>query len=200
LRAADLAIWDVTRGAWHVEPSPHQVFVGGSATEPRLSTSVLVDGAAIPPRDPSRVVPAVDHDDYAGITLVDAAPTAGDAVAATEPGGWIAFHDIDLRSDPSSCRLALARAAAGTAAVTLRLDDPLGGPVIADATAVCVGGPYEWSVVSVPVTGATGRRDLYVVFEEPDTRLRDLVFTVDSPPFTVDSPADHDGPFPVDTR
>jgi beta-glucosidase len=83
--------------------------------------------------------------------------------------------------------------------VTLRLDDPLGGPVIADATVVCVGGPYEWSEVSVPVLGAAGRRDLYVVFEEPDTRLRELMFTVDSPPFTVDSPADHGvGPFTVD--
>ena len=201
LRAEDLAIWDVTRGARHVERSPHQVFVGGSATEPRLSTSVLVDGTVIPPRDPTRVTRAADHDDYAGVTLVDAAPSAGDAVAATEPGGWIAFHDTDLGSDPGSCRLALARTHAGTAAVTLRLDDPLGGPVIATATVTCVGGPYEWSAVSVPVLGAHGRRDLYVVFEEPDTRLRELMFTVDSPPFTVDSPADHaDGPFTVDTR
>src|SRR4029453_10983658 len=83
LRAADLAIWDVTRGAWHVEPSPHQVFVGGSATEPRLSTSVFVEGTVIPPRDPSRVTSAADNDDYAGVTLVDAAPAAGDAVCAT---------------------------------------------------------------------------------------------------------------------
>jgi beta-glucosidase len=182
LRAEELAIWDVTRGAWHVERSPHQVFVGGSATEPELSTSILVEGSVIPPRDPATLIRAVDHDDYAGVTLVDAAPSAGDAVAATEPGGWIAFHDVrfpDGTAGPASCRLALTRVGVGTADVTLRLDDPLGGPVVATVAVGCDGDPYTWTAVDVPVPGAEGRHDLYVVFEEPDTRLRDLVFAVD---------------------
>jgi beta-glucosidase len=179
LRAEELAIWDVTRGAWHVERSPHQVFVGGSATDPELSTSILVEGTAIPPRDPARLIRAVDHDDYAGVTLVDAAPAAGDAVAATEPGGWIAFHDVLFPDGAATCRLSVTRVGAGTAAVTLRLDDPLGGPVLATVAVACDGDPYAWTAVEVPVPGAGGRRDLYVVFEEPDTRLRDLVLVVD---------------------
>jgi beta-glucosidase len=67
----------------------------------------------------------------------------------------------------------------GPATVTLRLDDPLGGPVLATVAATCGGGRYRWCAASAPVSGAVGRRDLYVVFDEPGTGLRDLVFTDD---------------------
>jgi beta-glucosidase len=123
---------------------------------------------------------AVDHDDAAGVALVDASPVDGDAVRAVEAGGWVAFHDVDLAAAPSACRLTLARAATtvdGPATVTLRLDDPLSGPVLATVAANCHGGRYHWCAAAAPVSGAAGRRDLYVVFDEPGTGLRDLVFT-----------------------
>jgi len=173
LRAADLAIWDVTRGRFHVERSPHLVLVGG------LCATLFVAGCDIPPRDPGVLTRAVDHDEAAGVALVDASPVDGDAVRAVEPGGWVAFHDVDLRAGPGACRLSLARGAPGEAAVTLRLDDPLGGPVLATVRAACPDGRYQWCPVSAPVAGGTGRRDLYVVFDEPGTELRDLVFTDD---------------------
>jgi beta-glucosidase len=192
IRTSDLAIWDVTRGAFHVERSPHLVFVGGSAVDPGLCATFTVEGTDVPPRDPARPMRAVDHDDAAGVALVDASPVDGDAVRAVEAGGWVAFHDVDLSAAPSTCRLTLARAeddsaSAAPAAVTLRLDDPLGGPVLATATAACSGGRYDWCAASAPVFAAVftavfaaaGRRDLYVVFDEPGTGLRDLVFTDD---------------------
>ena len=61
--------------------------------------------------------------------------------------------------------------------MTLRLDDPLGGPVLATVWAAVPGGRYQWCSVSAPVADVTGRRDLYVVFDEPGTELRDLGFT-----------------------
>jgi beta-glucosidase len=152
------------------------VFVGGSAAEPRLSATFTVDGSDIPPRDPARPLPAADNDDSAGVVLVDASTVDGDAVRATEPGAWVAFHDVDLDAGPPACRLTVARAAPGPAGVTLRLDDPLGGPVLATVRAACPGGRYGWHPVAAAVPAVRGRRDLYVVFDEPDTCLRDLAF------------------------
>jgi beta-glucosidase len=176
VRAADLAIWDVTRGRFHVERSPHLVLVGG------LCATLSVEGTDIRPRDPSLLVRAADHDDAAGVALVDASPVDGDAVRAVEAGGWVAFHDVDMTSAGPACQLTLARAAPGPAAVTLRLDDPLGGPVLGSVRVACPGGWYDWHAVDAPVTApitaaGPGRRDLYVVFDEPGTGLRDLVFT-----------------------
>jgi beta-glucosidase len=189
VRAADLAIWDVTRGRFHLERSEHLVLVGGSAAEPRLCAPLDVRGTDIPPRDPTRHIEATDHDDYAGVLLVDASLVDGDAVAAAEPGGWIAFHDMDFSAAPTTGSLAVARVPAGPAVLTLRLDDPLGGPVIGTARASCAGGPYDWTPVVTPLAPVTGRRDLYVVFDEPGVRLRSLSFmrrprlrSADAPP------------------
>jgi beta-glucosidase len=89
---------------------------------------------------------------------------------------------MDFSAGPTAGWLTVARATDGPAVLTLRLDDPLGGPVIGTARASCQGGPYGWTPVVTPVAPVTGRRDLYVVFDEPDVRLRDLSFGVDPEP------------------
>jgi beta-glucosidase len=172
----DLGFWDVTRSTFVVERATHAVSIGPSSVDIRVRATVDVDGEEIAARDAWRPIGAADHDEAAGATIVDAAPEQGDAVAATEPGGWVLFSDVAFDAAPESVRVVLSRAATGPAEVTLRLDDPLDGPVIATVTADCSGGRYGWTEVVAPVLGADGRRDLFAVFGAAGVHLRELTF------------------------
>jgi beta-glucosidase len=177
LSAKDLAFWDVTRDRYVVEAATHVLMVGRSSADIRLCAPLEVAGEQIPARDPMRrPLAAVDHDDYAGITLLDADPDSGDAVVAIEAGGWIAFEHVDFTTEPVACRLRVSRTGDGPAGLTLRLDDPLEGEVIGSVAAICTGGRYGWADVEAPIRSAAGVRDLYVVFDAPGVNLRTLSF------------------------
>jgi hypothetical protein len=89
--------------------------------------TVTVDVANRSDRDGDEVVqlytrqrdPAVDADAYAGVTLVDADRTDGDAVLATADGGWIAFHGVAFGRGLTGCTARLSAARPGQAAILL---------------------------------------------------------------------------------
>ena len=60
--------------------------------------------------------------------------------------------------------------------MTLRLDDPLRGPVVATLTVPPTLDRYDWARVSAPVGEATGVHDLYLVFDAAGTRVAELSF------------------------
>jgi beta-glucosidase len=186
LRAADLAFWDVTRRRPVVEAARHKVLVGRSSTDIAQTATLTVRGERIPPRDPfAGPLWAIDHDDYAGVVLLDETRTAGDAVAAEEAGAWVAFEGVDFSGPVARWRARVARPAesgpdagadAGTAAVTLRLDDPLAGPVVGSADVPHTGGRYSWADVGGSIGSADGVRDLYLVFEVAGILVSRLTF------------------------
>ncbi|HEY2670894.1 MAG TPA: glycoside hydrolase family 3 C-terminal domain-containing protein [Rugosimonospora sp.] len=177
LDAADLAFWDVTRQRFVVERASHTVLVGRSSADIRCAATLDVAGETVPPREAlGRTVCAVDFDSYAGITLRDADPERGDAVTATEPGAWISFDATDFGDGAAECAAELSRIGGGPVRVTLRLDDPLDGPVIGALAATCRSGRYEFASAHTPLRGAAGVRDLYAVFEAPGVTLRTLTF------------------------
>ena len=186
LRAADLAFWDVTRRRPVVEAARHKVLVGRSSTDIAQTATLTVRGERIPPRDPfDGPLWAIDHDDYAGVVLLDETRTAGDAVAAEEAGAWVAFEGVDFTGPVTRWRARVARPAesgpdagaeAGTAAVTLRLDDPLAGPVVGSADVPHTGGRYSWAGVGGSIGSADGVRDLYLVFEVAGILVSRLTF------------------------
>jgi beta-glucosidase len=157
----DLAFWDVTRGRRVVERARHSVLVGASSADIRLAASVDIEGEQIPPRAADHLA-AIDHDDFADVLLRDATPVLGDAVESNWSGGaWIAFHAVALPGP----RLGRARVRADyPASITLRLDDPRDGPVMARLEAPA-GGRYDWADVEFASDAPAGVRDLYAVFE-----------------------------------
>lgn len=166
----DLAFWDVTRNRFVVEDAPHVLMVGRSARDIRLSAPLRVPGERIPPRDPyAGPIRAVDHDEYDGITLVDASRESGDAVRAREAGGWIRFQAVDFGTGASSC--VITAGSTDGAVVTLRLDDPLFGEVAGTVPVPPVADKYETAKVTCALDGAAGLRDLYVVFENEGVTL-----------------------------
>jgi beta-glucosidase len=184
LRAADLAFWDVTRRRPVVESARHKILVGRSSTDIAHTATLTVRGARIPPRDPlAGPLWMIDHDDYAGVLLRDETRANGDAVAAAEEGAWVAFEGVDFTTPVTRWRARVARPAepgpdpgTGTAAVTLRLDDPLAGPVVGSADVPYTGGRYSFLDVGGSIGSAEGVRDLYLVFEVAGILVSRLTF------------------------
>ena len=163
VHASDLAFWDVTRNKWVVERSPFQFMVGSSSADIAAQATLQVNGDVIPPRDLSVPTQAQNFDDYQGAQLVDQSKASGTAVGA-DAGQWIEFAGADLRHGPATFTAQVARAAAGTAQIQIRLDDPANGPVIGTATVSSTGDVYTYTTTTAPLTRVHGVHDVYLVF------------------------------------
>ena len=181
LRAADLAHWDVTHDGYTVEQARHTVAIGRSCTDLRLWTSLDVLGESVAPRGPlDRLLRAVDHDEYAGTVPTPDGPHGG-AVAADESGGWIRFSGIDFGTGVTglTARVGDRGRPGGNASLTLRLDDPLTGP-IAGTVPIPAGVAPGWNEVSGRWHGGvTGVRDLYLLFDAPGATVSWLAFAAE---------------------
>ncbi|MET8048487.1 glycoside hydrolase family 3 C-terminal domain-containing protein [Streptosporangium sp. NPDC005286] len=174
LDVRELAFWDVTRGRFVVEDASHKIMIGGSARDIRLCASFHVDGERIPPRDAfAGPIAAVDHDEYDSVAFVDAARVSGDAVRSTAEGAWIVFRSVDLGKGAASCSVSATSAEGGV--ITLRLDDPLYGPVVGDLP-VPRAGRHDLTEVRAGLAEQGGVHDLYVVFENMGITVAALSF------------------------
>ena len=108
------------------------------------------------------MVRAVDFDDYAGVRLVDETKARGDAVGL-DGGDWLLYRDANLGAGARTFQAQVARASAGGTALQVRLDDPMTGPVVGTVQVPSTGGVYAYTTVRASVTGAAGRRDVYLV-------------------------------------
>ncbi len=179
LRAADLTHWDVTRGRYVVEAARHTVGVGRSCTDLVLTTTLTVRGEPVGRREPlAGPLWAADHDEYTGIEpLADGG--SGAAVSAREPGGWIRFADVDFGTGVAglTARVGDQRPGGDGATLTLRLDDPISGPVAGTVSIPTTGDRCAWREVSGQWHGgATGVRDLYLLFDAPGATVSWLTF------------------------
>ncbi|GGS82236.1 sugar hydrolase [Planobispora rosea] len=170
----ELAFWDVTRDRFVVEDAPHKVMVGRSARDIRLCAPFHVSGERIPPRGArTGPIPAVNHDEYDGVTLVDAAKVSGDAVRSAVDGAWILFREVDLGSGAAACAIEATSTEGGV--LTLRLDDPLYGQAAATFP-VPRAGRYDLDRVRAVLAEAHGVHDLYLVFENAGITVSRLAF------------------------
>ncbi|MBB2923779.1 glycoside hydrolase family 3 C-terminal domain-containing protein [Cellulomonas cellasea] len=183
VRVADLAVWDVTRGALVVEPGRYVLHAGASAADLPVSAEVDVTGDPVAPRaalaGPLR---ATDFDDHDGIELAERTRDAGDAVQVPRGRGSAAvtLRDVDARG-ATRLELAVARTAAGAAGVRVEVRDGSDAwTVAASADVPPDGGRHDWSTVE-GVRGpawdvlAGGVADLRIVLTGA-ARLAELTF------------------------
>ena len=189
LPVSSLAFWDVATHRMTVDPGNYEVMAGSSSAAIRESTVLTIRGWRPAPRPViGSTVQAADFDDYDGITLVDAMPADGDAVAladgdavgsAGDGAGWILLRAARLADGasaiPASASLAgggsgrltvtarVAREEPGEASLELWCDHPADGQFLGSLTIPCTGGRYSWTEVSADLVAAEGVRDLYIV-------------------------------------
>ncbi|MCW2136393.1 glycoside hydrolase family 3 protein [Actinoplanes cyaneus] len=197
LDVAELAFWDVTRSRWVVEQAAHTIAVGRSSLDWALTTTLRVRGEVIPPRTARSGLRLIDNDAYAGTTPVAISLDPGEALRSVAPGAWAVFADVDLDgglqqvsalasmgSTPStdlpvmpSEVVSFTDSAGDSATVTLRLDDPLTGPVLAILTIPRAEGRLDVASARAPIGPVGGVHDVFVVFDQPGIAVATLAFS-----------------------
>jgi beta-glucosidase len=175
LRVDDLAFFDVVQHRMVVEAARHTVSAGHSCTDLTASATLTVPGAVLPHRRADGLR-AADRDEEYGTTLTDEGPTAGDAVLARRDGAWLAFDRVDFGAGRHRITAATAAGTPG-ARIEVRLDEPLTGPVAAVLEAPATADRHAWTEVAATVTGATGERDLFLVFPTAGARVSSVGFS-----------------------
>jgi beta-glucosidase len=120
-------------------------------------------GERIPPRDLSRQTGAESFDAFKGALLVDESKVRGTAVGGGA-GDRVQFADADLGADAKSFSARVSRAAAGSASVEVRLDDPVNGPLVGTAEVASTGDRSAYATTTATLSRAHGRHDVYLVF------------------------------------
>jgi beta-glucosidase len=158
----ELRFWDVTTNRFVVETARHKVMVGRSASDIRLTATLSVRGSRIGPRRAlDGAIPAVDHDEYSGITLAATTdPIRGEAVRASEDGAWCCLAGIDLTGAHE------VTVGGDGPPVELRLDDPYAGTALATVPP---------GAAPVATAAADGVHDLYLILEA-GSRVTDITF------------------------
>ncbi|GIE81462.1 sugar hydrolase [Actinoplanes philippinensis] len=177
LPAADLAFWDVTRSRWVIEDATHTIAVGSSSADWRRTASLRVRGERIPARSPRSTLKMIDNDGYAGTTPVAIPTLPGEALRSTHPTAWAVFDDVTFTQPLSSVTAHFPTTAIPTApdtsteaTITLRLDDPLAGPILATL-------PADPGSPTAPIPQVTGTHALFVLFSHPEITLATLSFS-----------------------
>jgi len=172
----DLAFFDVVQDRPVVETARHSVLAGRSCTDITASTTLTVHGEELPVRRADGAgLRVANRDGEYGTTLTDEGPSHGDAVLAVRDGAWLAFDQVDFGA--GGHRITAATAARGPGArIEVRLDEPLGGPVAAVLEVPETADRHGWVPVAAPLAGATGRRDLYLVFPTAGARVSTVHF------------------------
>jgi beta-glucosidase len=177
LRVDDLAFHDVVQDRRVVEAARHSVLAGRSCTDLTATATLTVHGEVLPDRRAGgEGLRAASRDGEYGTALTDEGPQSGDAVVALRDGAWLAFDRVDFGA--GGHRITAAAAAAGPGArIEVRLDEPLSGPVAAVLDVPATTGRHDWMEVAAPLAGATGQRDLYLVFPSAGARLSGVRFS-----------------------
>ncbi|WP_309238346.1 glycoside hydrolase family 3 C-terminal domain-containing protein [Actinoplanes aureus] len=175
LSVADLAFWDVTRSRWVIEDAGHTIAVGRSSTDWALIATLRVRGEVIPPRSPRTGLRLIDNDGYDATTPVPATDEPGEALRSVSPDAWAVFDEVDFNGGHAQVRAAVAAGAAG-GSVTLRLDDPLAGPVLAVLPVPVVSGREALTEVVAAIPPVTGTHDLFVQYAQAGITVAELSF------------------------
>jgi len=180
LRVNDLRFFDVVQDRPVVEAARHTVLAGRSCTDITATTILTVRGEELPERRARGGLRAANRDDAYGTALTDEGPERGDAVLAVCDGAWLAFDRVAFGAGGHRITAATAARCPG-ARIEVRLDQPLSGPVAAVLDVPATADRHGWFEVAAPLAGATGRRDLYLVFPTAGARVSTVRFSEAGP-------------------
>ena len=80
-----------------MSPGTYTFIIGGSSQDVRLETKLVIEGDTVPLRDLTKMIQAINYDDYEGVYL-DECKEEGYGVRLSGGSGWLRFDDVDFRA------------------------------------------------------------------------------------------------------
>jgi beta-glucosidase-like glycosyl hydrolase len=202
--ASNLALWNTNADGWRIEPGTYEFTAASSSDTPEATAGLVVAGDEWPELDATTAPVSVFDKAFAANQVTyresskantltglreDRLVNGYYTVMSREAGAWVALSD--LKFDASELVKLTVASTNQSSSLQLRLDAP-DGPVIGTAEFGNTGrSPYViagntsagdiavneigYTEIEIPLAQTVeGTRDLFIVFGEPDVRVRDL--------------------------
>ena len=181
VKMADLAIWDVTRNMFFVEPGTYTFMVGRSSADADMvaSTNVSITGSPIPPRNLGSPTLAYNWDAYS-FTNATADGLTADVVPASamednsysiqvkKAGAWVKYANVNIMPAPAGISLRASNANATAQNVDVWMNGPsvtAGGTLLGSVGIPATGHIQTYVNVGATLSGFSGTHaDIYLVF------------------------------------
>ncbi|RAS65932.1 beta-glucosidase-like glycosyl hydrolase [Lentzea atacamensis] len=202
-KLSDLAIWDVSRSRFFVEPGRYTISAGRSSSDADqlVSRTLTVTGDPIPARDLTRVTPACDFDDHSFTSRTstglqaDVVPTSVSedntyGILARTAGAWVKYADVSFgrRSTGITVRASNPNPSASNVAVwSGGPSADQGGTRIGTITVAPTGNAQTFVNAGAGLTRPSGRTaDLYLVFPDAGVSVKWLRLGAVAPATSAD--------------
>ncbi|UQZ34370.1 hypothetical protein C2I18_13085 [Paenibacillus sp. PK3_47] len=136
------------------------VDVGGSKGQPIEAKFALETSNAVH-------IEAEEYSKMSGIRRTSTTDVNGAYHISGSNGSWAAYKQLDFGPGTPDINLRMATANSG-GTLELRMDSET-GPLVGSLAVKSTGGWSAWSTITVPLTGANGIHDLYLLLKRPDT-------------------------------
>ncbi len=192
VKQSELAIWDVSRNKFFVEPGDYSFMVGRSSADKdlRSSADITITGAGIPARNLSEITPAYDFDDYSftesvttGTSLRDADVVPASAmeddtycIQAKKADSWVEYKNVNISPAPQGISMRVSNANSTTAAAEVWMKAPStteGGILLGTVTVPKTGSIQTYVNAGTTLSGFTGSKaNLYIVFKSNNIGMK----------------------------
>ena len=201
VKQSELAIWDISRSKYFVEPGDYSFMAGRSSADRDMKTSadITITGASIPARNLGEITPAYDFDDYSftesvttGTSLRDADVVPASAmeddtycIQAKKANSWVEYKNVIISPAPQGISMRVSNANSTTAAaeVWIKAPDTTGGGILLGTVTVPKTGSVQTYVnAGTMLTGFTGSKaNLFIVFKSNNIGMKWLKLEAPSP-------------------
>lgn len=188
-KLSDLAIWDVSRSRFVVEPGAYTITAGRSSADADqlVSGTITVNGDPIPARDLGKTTPAYNFDDYSftdqtstGLQA-DVVPTSvqednSNGILARKAGSWVKYADVALSGSTQGMTIRASNSGSSVSNVGVWLGGPssgAGGTQVGTIAVPATGNAQTFVNVGASLAGLTGTTgDLYLVFPDANVSVK----------------------------
>lgn len=186
-KLSDLAIWDVSREKFVVEPGTYKITAGrSSADSDQLASGTLqANGQAIPPRNLGRTTPAQDFDDYsftdqtstglrADVIPISVQEDDSYGIQARKAGAWVKYADVDTSRRPAGITVRASNPNSTPSSVAVWSGAPgAGGTQLGTITVPPTGHAQTFVNVGAALARPTNRTtDIYLVFPDANVNVK----------------------------
>jgi beta-glucosidase len=188
-KLSDLAIWDVSRNRFVVEPGDYTISAGRSSADADqlLSHTLRVTGNPIPPRDLSRTTPAHDFDDYSFASRTstglqaDIVPTSvheddSYGILARKAGAWAKYADVNVAHARGGITVRASNSNSSASNIAVWSGGPStdqGGTQVGTVTVPPTTSAQTYLTIGADLAKLKGdATDLYLVFPDADVTVK----------------------------
>lgn len=167
LKHEDLSYYDVKSRTYKVEDGTLDIFIGSSSYDIKLDTQINVNGGTVASawlQNPFSIIEAENFENKSSSVKLAPCSEGGQSIDSLIFNSYVVYKNFDFNTEAKQFNARLAATNSNDAVIQIRLDS-LTGSLAGTLSIIPTGDLNIYSTESCELSGATGIRDVYMVFK-----------------------------------